>query len=221
MTAFLALVARDLRLAMRQGSDAAMVLIFYLLAVLLFPFGVGPEPNILARISTGVLWVTALLAALLSLERLFVSEHEDGSLDQLALLPLPLALVVLAKVLAHWLLTGLPLTILAPALAVALGMDSTAYPVLIVALALGTPTLSLIGALGAALTLGARRAGALLALLILPLYIPALIFGVAAVDAALAGLAAGPHLAILGALLLAAIPLCPWAAAAALRQALE
>jgi heme exporter protein B len=221
VTGFFALVARDLRLALRQGSDAAMVLIFYLLAVLLFPFGVGPEPNILARISTGVLWVTALLAALLSLERLFVSEHEDGSLDQLALLPLPLPLVVLAKVLAHWLLTGLPLTLLAPVLAVALGMDPIAYPVLIIALALGTPTLSLIGGLGAALTLGARRAGALLALLILPLYIPALIFGVAAVDAALAGFAAGPHLAILGALLLAAIPLCPWATAAALRQALE
>lgn len=221
MTGFLALVGRDLRLALRQGSDAAMVLIFYLLAVLLFPFGVGPEPNILARISTGVLWVTALLAALLSLERLFVSEQEDGSLDQLALLPLPLPLVVLAKVLAHWLLTGLPLTVLAPVLAVALGMDAVAYPVLIVALALGTPTLSLIGGLGAALTLGARRAGALLALLILPLYVPALIFGVAAVDAALAGLATGPHLAILGALLLAAIPLCPWATAAALRQALE
>jgi heme exporter protein B len=221
MTGFLALVARDLRLALRQGSDAAMVLVFYLLAVLLFPFGVGPEPNILARISTGVLWVMALLAALLSLERLFVSEHEDGSLDQLALLPLPLPLVVLAKVLAHWLLTGLPLTVLAPVLAVALGMDAVAYPVLIAALALGTPTLSLIGALGAALTLGAHRAGALLALLILPLYIPALIFGVAAVDAALAGLSTGPHLAILGALLLAAIPLCPWATAAALRQALE
>jgi heme exporter protein B len=221
MTGFLAVVARDLRLALRQGSDAAMVLIFYLLAVLLFPFGVGPEPNILARISTGVLWVTALLAALLALERLFVSEHEDGSLDQLALLPLPLPLVVLAKVLAHWLLTGLPLTVLAPVLAVALGMDPIAYPILIVALALGTPTLSLIGGLGAALTLGARRAGALLALLVLPLYIPALIFGVAAVDAALMGLASGPHLAILGALLLAAIPLCPWATAAALRQALE
>jgi heme exporter protein B len=221
VTGFLALVGRDLRLALRQGTDAAMVLIFYLLAVLLFPFGVGPEPNILARISTGVLWVTALLAALLSLERIFVSEHEDGSLDQLALLPLPLSLVVLAKVLAHWLLTGLPLTLLAPVLAVALGMDPVAYPVLILALALGTPTLSLIGGLGAALTLGARRAGALLALLILPLYIPALIFGVAAVDAALAGLATGPHLAILGALLLAAIPLCPWATAAALRQALE
>lgn len=221
MTAFIALVARDLRLALRQGSDAAMVLIFYLLAVLLFPFGVGPESNILARISTGVLWVTALLAALLSLERLFVGEQEDGSLDQLALLPLPLSLVVLAKVLAHWLLTGLPLTLLAPVLAVALGMDPVAYPVLVAALALGTPVLSLIGALGAALTLGARRAGALLALLVLPLYIPALIFGVAAVDAALAGFAAAPHLAILGALLLAAIPLCPWATAAALRQALE
>jgi len=221
VTGFAALVARDLRLALRQGSDAALVLIFYLLAVLLFPFGVGPEPNILARIAAGVLWVTALLAALLSLERLFAAEQEDGSLDQLALLPLPLGLVVLAKVLAHWLLAGLPLTLLAPLLAVALGMDPAGYPALVAALALGTPTLSLIGALGAALALGARRAGALLALLVLPLYIPVLIFGVAAVDAALAGFAAGPHLAILGALLLAALPLCPWAAAAALRQAIE
>jgi heme exporter protein B len=221
MTGFAALVARDLRLALRQGSDAALVLIFYLLAVLLFPFGVGPEPNMLARIAAGLLWVTALLAALLSLERLFAAEQEDGSLDQLALLPLPLGVVVLAKVLAHWLLAGLPLTLLAPVLAVALGMDPAAYPVLVLALALGTPTLSLIGALGAALALGARRAGALLALIVLPLYIPVLIFGVAAVDAALAGFAAGPHLAILGALLLAALPLCPWAAAAALRQALE
>lgn len=221
MTGFAALVARDLRLALRQGSDAALVLIFYLLAVLLFPFGVGPEPNILARIAAGVLWVTALLAALLSLERLFAAEQEDGSLDQLALLPLPLGLVVLAKVLAHWLLAGLPLTLLAPVLAVALGMDPAAYPVLVAALALGTPSLSLVGALGAALVLGARRAGALLALLVLPLYIPVLIFGTAAVDAALAGFAVGPHLAILGALLLAALPLCPWATAAALRQAIE
>jgi heme exporter protein B len=221
MTGFAALVARDLRLALRQSSDAALVLIFYLLAVLLFPFGVGPEPNILARIAAGVLWVTALLAALLSLERLFAAEQEDGSLDQLALLPLPLGLVVLAKVLAHWLLAGLPLTLLAPVLAVALGMDPAAYPVLVAALALGTPSLSLIGALGAALALGARRAGALLALLVLPLYIPVLIFGTAAVDAALAGFAVGPHLAILGALLLAALPLCPWATAAALRQAIE
>lgn len=221
MSGFLAVVGRDLRLAMRQGSDAALVLIFFVLAVLLFPFGVGPEPNILARISTGVLWVTALLAALLSLERLFVAEQEDGSLDQLALLPIPLPIVALAKVVAHWLLTGLPLILLSPLLAVALGMDAAGYPVLILALALGTPTLSLVGGLGAALTLGARRAGALLALLVLPLYIPVLIFGVAAVDAALAGLTVGPHLAILGALLLAAIPLCPWATAAALRQAIE
>lgn len=221
MSGFSAVVGRDLRLALRQGSDAALVLIFFVLAVLLFPFGVGPEPNILARISTGVLWVTALLAALLSLERLFVAEQEDGSLDQLALLPVPLAVVVFAKVVAHWILTGLPLIVLSPLLAVALGMDAEAYPVLILALVLGTPTLSLIGGLGAALTLGARRAGALLALLVLPLYIPVLIFGVAAVDAALAGLAVGPHLAILGALLLAAIPLCPWATAAALRQAIE
>ena len=221
MTAFFVLVRRDLQLAVRQGGDAALVLVFYLLAVLLFPFGVGPEPNILARISTGVLWVTALLAALLSLERLFVSEYEDGSLDQLALLPTPLAVVVLAKIVAHWLLTGLPLTLIAPAFALILGMDAAGYPALIVALVLGTPTLGLIGGLGAALTLGARRAGALLALLVLPLYIPVLVFGVAAVDAALAGLPAGPHLAVLGALLLAAIPLCPWATAAALRQALE
>lgn len=221
MSGFSAVVGRDLRLALRQGSDAALVLIFFVLAVLLFPFGVGPEPNILARISTGVLWVTALLAALLSLERLFVAEQEDGSLDQLALLPVPLAVVVFAKVVAHWILTGLPLILLSPLLAVALGMDAEGYPVLILALVLGTPTLSLIGGLGAALTLGARRAGALLALLVLPLYIPVLIFGVAAVDAALAGLAVGPHLAILGALLLAAIPLCPWATAAALRQAIE
>ena len=221
MTIFLALVRRDLRLAVRQGGDAALVLIFYLLAVLLFPFGVGPEANILARISTGVLWVTALLAALLSLERLFVAEYEDGSLDQLALLPTPLAIVVLAKIVAHWLLTGLPLTLMAPFFALILGMDRVGYPALILALVLGTPTLGLIGGLGAALTLGARRAGALLALLVLPLYIPVLIFGVAAVDAALAGLPSGPHLAILGALLLAAIPLCPWATAAALRQALE
>ena len=221
MSGFSAVVGRDLRLALRQGSDAALVLIFFVLAVLLFPFGVGPEPNTLARISTGVLWVTALLAALLSLERLFVAEQEDGSLDQLALLPVPLAVVVFAKVVAHWILTGLPLILLSPLLAVALGMDAAGYPVLILALVLGTPTLSLIGGLGAALTLGARRAGALLALLVLPLYIPVLIFGVAAVDAALAGLAVGPHLAILGALLLAAIPLCPWATAAALRQAIE
>ncbi len=220
VSGFVGLVGRDLRLSLRQGADVALVLVFFLLAVLLFPFGVGPEPAILARISTGVLWVMALLAALLSLERLFLTDYEDGSLDQLALLPMPLALVVLAKILAHWLATGLPLVVAAPLLAVVLGMEPTAYPALIAALLLGTPTLGLIGGVGAALTLGARRGGVLLALLVLPLYIPVLIFGAAAVDAALAGFAVGPPLAILGALLLAAVALCPWASAAALRQAL-
>ena len=221
MTAFLRLVRRDLLLAFRQGADAALVVVFFALAVLLFPFGVGPEPNMLARIGAGILWVMALLAALLSLERLFLADHEDGSLDLLALAPLPLELVVLAKVAAHWLTTGLPLMLTAPFLALLLGMDAAAIPALVPALLLGTPTLSLIGAIGAALTLGARRGGVLLPLLILPLYVPVLVFGVAAVDAAAAGLTPRPHLLILGGLLLGALPLAAWASAAALRQALD
>ncbi|MEX0815725.1 MAG: heme exporter protein CcmB [Dongiaceae bacterium] len=221
MTAFLRLVQRDLLLAFRQGADAALVVVFFALAVLLFPFGVGPEPYILARIGAGILWVMALLAALLSLERLFLADHEDGSLDLLALAPLPLELVVLAKVAAHWLTTGLPLMLTAPFLALLLGMDAAAIPVLVPALLLGTPSLSLIGAIGAALTLGARRGGVLLPLLILPLYVPVLVFGVAAVDAAAAGLTPRPHLLILGGLLLGALPLAAWASAAALRQALD
>lgn len=215
------LVARDLRLALRQGSDAATVLLFFVLAVVMFPLGVGPEPNMLARISAGVIWVMALFAALLSLERLFLVDHEDGSLDLLALTPLPLELVVLAKVTAHWLTTGLPLLLAAPVLALLLRMETDGIAVLVLALLLGTPTLSLIGAIGAALTLGARRGGVLLPLLILPLYVPVLIFGVGAVDAALAALPPRPHLLILGGLLLAALPLAPWASAAALRQALD
>ena len=218
---FAALVARDLRLALRQGSDAATVLMFFVLAVVMFPLGVGPEPNILSRISAGVIWVMALFAALLSLERLFLADHEDGSLDLLALAPLPLELVVLAKVVAHWLTTGLPLLLAAPVLALSLRMEADGIAVLALALLLGTPTLSLIGAIGAALTLGTRRGGVLLPLLVLPLYIPVLIFGVGAVDAAVAALPPRPHLLMLGALLLAALPLAPWASAAALRQALD
>lgn len=218
---FAALIARDLRLALRQGSDAATVLMFFVLAVVMFPLGVGPEPNILSRISAGVIWVMALFAALLSLERLFLADHEDGSLDLLALAPLPLELVVLAKVAAHWLTTGLPLLLAAPVLALSLRMEADGIAVLMLALLLGTPTLSLIGAIGAALTLGTRRGGVLLPLLVLPLYIPVLIFGVGAVDAAVAALPPRPHLLMLGALLLAALPLAPWAAAAALRQALD
>jgi len=220
MTSFLALIGRDLRLAVRQGSDAALVLAFFVLAVLLFPFGVGPSPEILARIATGVLWATALLSALLSLDRLFMADYEDGSLEQIALSPLPLELAVLAKVGAHWLATGLPLTLLAPVLALMLHLPEEGLPVLMLALALGTPVMSLVGAIGAALTLGARRGAALLPLLVLPLYIPVLIFGVAAVEAAVQALPATPHLLILAGLLLAAVALAPWAAAAALRQAL-
>jgi heme exporter protein B len=212
---------RDLRLALRQRGDAALAVLFFVLTAMLFPFGVGPEPNLLARIAPGVVWVTALLAVLLSLERLFLADYEDGSLELLVLAPVPLSLVVLAKVAAHWLTTGLPLLIAAPLIAVMYAMPAGAYGVLLAAMALGTPTLSLLGAVGAALTLGARRGGVLIPLLVLPLYIPVLIFGVSAVDAALAGLSPRPHLLLLGALLLAALPLAPWAAAAALRQAVE
>ena len=215
------LIVRDLRLALRQGGDAAVAVMFFVLCAVLFPFGVGPEPNVLARIAAGVIWVAALLASLLSLERLFLVDHEDGSLEQLALAGLPLELVVLAKTIAHWLVTGLPLLLAAPLLAVLFGMATDGFGALLLALLLGTPALSLIGAIGAALTLGARRGGVLMALLILPLYIPVLIFGAAAVDAALSGLTPRPHLLILGALLVAALPLAPLAAAAALRQALE
>jgi heme exporter protein B len=221
VTAFLALVSRDLSLALRQSSDAALVVAFFVLAVVLFPFGVGPEPQLLARIAAGVVWVTALLAALLSLDRLFQQDYEDGSLEMIALAPLPLEATVLAKCLAHWLTTGLPLVVVAPALAALLQLDTPGYVPLIVAMALGTPSLSLVGAIGAALSLGARRAGVMLSLLVLPLYIPVLIFGVAAVEQAIGGFAIRPHLLILTAFLAAALPLAPWAAAAALRPALE
>jgi heme exporter protein B len=220
VTALAGLIRRDLRLALRQGSDAVLVLAFFVMAVLLFPFGVGPEPNLLARIAAGVIWSMALLAALLSFDRLFQADHEDGSLDLLALAPLPLSAIVLAKTAAHWLTTGLPLLLVSPLLALVLRLPDEALPMLLLALLLGTPTLSLIGAVGAALTLGARRGGVLLPLLVMPLYVPVLIFGVAAVDAAGVGLASGPPLALLGGILLAALPLAPWAAAAALRQAL-
>ena len=205
------LLRRDLLLVLRQGGDALLTLAFYLLAVAIFPFGVGPEPQLLARIAAGLLWTMALFAALLSFDRLFQQELEDGRLEQLALSPLPLAWSFLAKALAHWLATGLPLLVAAPLLALVLQLEPAAIPVLVAALALGGP----------ALTLGARRGAVLLPLLVLPLYIPVLIFGVAAVDAAASGLEARPHLMILAGYLLATLPLAPWAGAAALRLALE
>ncbi|CAA7612795.1 heme exporter protein CcmB [Magnetospirillum sp. SS-4] len=221
MTRFLEVVRRDLRLALRQGSDSVMVVTFFVLTVVLFPFGIGPEANVLERVSAGVLMVTALLASMLSLDRLFQADYEDGSLELLVLTPAPLGMVVAAKMLAHWLTTGLPLMIAAPVLAVLLHMHADGFVILLAAMALGTPILSLIGGIGAALVLGARRGGVLLSLLILPLYVPVLIFGVGAIDAAVQGMSAKPHLLILAGILTGALVLAPWASAAALRQALE
>lgn len=219
--AFLALIGRDLRLSVRQGADALLVLAFFVLAVLLFPFGVGPSPDILARIATGIVWATALLAALLSLDRLFLADYEDGSLDQIALSPLPLELAIVAKSAAHWLAAGLPLTLFSPVLGLMLHLPVDGMPALVASLLLGTPVMSLIGGIGAALTLGARRGAALLPLLVLPLYIPVLIFGAGATEAAVSGLGLSAHLLILAALAVLSLGLAPIAAAAALRLALE
>jgi heme exporter protein B len=221
MSGFGALLRRDLRLALRQGSDTATVLAFFVIAVSLFPFGVGAERETLAAIAAGILWVAALLAALLSLDRLFQADYEDGTLDYLLTSPAAPTLMVMAKALAHWLTTGLPLVVLSPLLALLLNLPSPAYPALIAGLALCTPMLTLLGAIGAALVLGARRGGVLLSLLILPLYIPVLIFGVGAVEAAATGQGFRVHLLLLGAMLLGALALAPFVAAVALRQAAE
>jgi heme exporter protein B len=221
MTAFTAVFRRDLRLALRHGGDTGLVLGFFVLAVVIFPLGVGPEPEILQRVGAGIVWVAALLAALLSLDRLFQADYQDGGLDLLALSGLPLELTVLAKCAAHWVASGLPLTLISPLLAFVVDLESDAIPYLMLSLLIGTPALSLLGSVGAALSLGARRQGALLSLLILPLYIPPLVFGAGAVEASLTGSGARAHLLILGALSLTALALCPSASAAALRQALE
>lgn len=221
MSAFSALILREVRLGVRQGGGAALAVAFFVVVVALFPLGVGPEAAVLARIGAGVLWVAALMAAVLSLDRLFQADYEDGSLDLLVLTPIPLVATVQAKCLAHWLTTGLPLTLAAPVLALLLQLPAESLPVLTVSMALGTPSLSLVGALGAGLTVGIRRGGVLLSLLILPLYIPVLIFGVGAVEAANLGLDASAHLFLLGAYLLAAAVLAPLASASALKSALE
>ncbi len=221
MSAVLSLIQRDLRLALRHGSDSLMVVVFFILVVVLIPLGVGPEQNILARISAGVIWVAALLSAMLSMDRLFQQDYEDGSLDLLVLSPTPMEFLVLGKAAAHWLTTGLPLIIVSPLLGLFMNMGTGGYGTLLLALALGTPTLSLIGAIGAALTLGSRRSGVLISLLVLPLFIPTLIFGVSAMDAALLDLPSQAQLLILGGIFLGSVALCPWAAAAAVRQAVE
>lgn len=214
-----AILSRELRLAFRQSSDSMMVIAFFVIAVVLFPFGVGPEPIMLARIGPGVIWVAALLAAMLSMERMFQADYEDGSLELLALTPVPLELTVLAKVLSHWLTTGLPLIIVSPLLAIMMNIPFEGWGTLILSLALGTPTLSLIGAIGAGLVLGARRGGVLLSLLVLPLFIPILIFGVGSVDMVLNGLGTKAHMLLLGGIFLGSLALTPWATAAAVREA--
>jgi heme exporter protein B len=221
VTPFLAILRRDLRLAFAQGGAATMAALFFVLAVTLFPLGVGPEGQILSRIAGGVIWVAALLAAMLSLDRLFQADYEDGSLDLLLLGPLPPSLIVLAKCLAHWLVTGLPLAIVSPLLALLMNMPGRDLPVLLLSMLAGTPALSLIGSIGAALTVGVRRGGVLLSLLVLPLFIPTLIFGSGAVEAAATGLGAKAHLLILAAISMASLVLAPVASAAALKLAAE
>jgi heme exporter protein B len=218
---FVRLLARELRLSARHGADTLGAVLFFVLAGALFPLAIGPAPEVLARLAPGVVWVCALLAALLPLDRLFGADLEDGSLDQLLLSGLPAPLIALAKAAAHWLTTGVPLLVAAAPLALMLRMEPAGLPVLLAGLALGTAALSLLGTMGAAIVLGARRGGVLLPLLVLPLATPVLIFGAAAADAAGAGLSARPHLLLLSAVLAAALPLCPLAGGAALRSAAE
>jgi len=216
-----ALLGRDLRLAVRAGGGFGLGLAFFLMVVVLVPFGVGPEAAILARIAPGMLWVAALLAALLSLDRIFALDHEDGSLPLLATAPLPMEMLALAKALAHWITTGLPLVIAAPVLGVLLHLPGQAMPWLLLSLAIGTPALSLIGTFGAALTVGLRRGGLLLSLIVLPLYVPVLIFGAEAARRGAEGLPAATPLLLLAGIGLGCVALLPFATAAALRVTLR
>jgi heme exporter protein B len=217
MRAARAILGRELRLALRAGGGAGLGLAFFLVLVLLVPLGVGPEPATLARVAPGVLWIGALLACQLSLDRMFQTDAEDGALDVLALAPVPLAAIVALKALAHWMTTGLPLVAAAPLLGVALGLPGAAQPWLVASLAAGTPALSFLGAIGAAVTVGLRRGGLLLSLLVLPLYLPTLIFGARAVAEAADGGDPRPAFLLLAGLTLAVLALAPAAAAAALR----
>jgi len=219
--AFLALFRRDMTLAFRHRAEMANPLLFFVIVVTLFPMGITPEARILETIAPGVIWVAALLAAMLSLDTLFRSDFDDGALEQILLSPHPAAVLVLAKVLAHWLVTGLPLILVAPLLGVLLVLPGEAMWVLVATLALGTPVLSLVGAIGTALTVGLRRGGVLLSLLVLPLYIPVLIFGSNAVGTAADGLPVVGQLYFLGALLVLSLTLAPLAIAAALRISLS
>ena len=221
MKALLAIVHRDLLLAMRRRTEVLTALFFFVIVTSLFPLGIGPELVLLRKIAPGVLWVGALLATMLGLQRMFAADHADGTLEQMVLSPTPLVLLVAGKNLAHWLVSGLPLVVLAPLLGIQFDLDAESLGILMLGLLLGTPVLSLIGSIGAALTLGVRGGGALLSLLVLPLYIPTLIFGAGAVQAHASGQGATGHLSLLGALLVLALFFAPWVTTAALRIALE
>lgn len=214
-------IRRDLVLSMRRRADVLTTLIFFVIVVSLFPLGVGPEMDMLRKIAPGVVWVAALLASMLSLGRMFLADYLDGTLEQMMLVPQSLSMLVLAKILAHWMVSGLPLVVMAPVLGLQFDMSAQALWVLIAALLLGTPILSMIGAVGAALTLGLRGGGALVSLLVLPLCIPVLIFGAGAVEAVVSGTSAGPNLSLLGAILLVALVFTPWITALALRISIE
>ncbi|MEM0990337.1 MAG: heme exporter protein CcmB [Pseudomonadota bacterium] len=217
MSGLLALARRDIALALRLGGGGAIAVAFFVLVAVLVPIGVGAEAGALMRVAGGLIWIAALLAVLLSLDRLFQADHEDGSLDQIMLAPLALEQVVLAKALAHWLTTGLPMTLVSPLLGLMLALPGDVLLVLTLSLAIGTPALSLIGAVGAAITVGVRRGGLLLSILVLPLYVPTLVFGARSVEAALVALDPVPALALGGVITLISAALAPFAAAAALR----
>ena len=212
---------RDLRIALRRRADTLAALFFFVIVVSLFPLGVGPEPALLRSMAAGVVWVAALLASMLSLTRLFADDHQDGTLEQLLLSVTPLPLLVLAKMAAHWLASGLLLALISPMLALQFDMPASAAGVLALSLLLGTPLLSLIGGIGAALTVGVRGGGVLLSLLVLPLYVPVIIFGAGAVEASSSGLGVAGHFSLLGAMLVLALFLAPLATAAALRISIE
>ncbi|HTP61317.1 MAG TPA: heme exporter protein CcmB [Burkholderiales bacterium] len=219
--AFLPVLRRELQIALRRRGDALNVLVFFVVVASLFPLGVGPEPGLLRAMAAGVVWIAALLAALLSLPRLFAADHADGTLEQMLVSPQPLPLIVLAKIAAHWLTTGLPLAIAAPLIGLQYGLPGDALGVLLVSLLIGTPVLSLLGAAGAALTLGVRGGGALAGLLVLPIFVPVLVFGAGSVTAMLIGINPSSYLSLLGAFLAVSSLVGPWAACAALRVALD
>jgi len=215
------MVRRDLILAWRRRADVLSTVFFFVIVVSLFPLSIGPETQLLRSIAPGVVWVAALLASMLSLGRLFANDYQDGTLEQMLLTPQPLYLIVLAKVLASWLVAGVPLALIAPVLGVQFGLSQDTLLILTVSLMLGTPVLSLIGSIGAALTLGLRGGGVLIAILVLPLYIPVLVFGAGAVDASIIGVSPQANLSLLGAVLAIALVFSPWATSAALRISLE